>query len=72
MDMFWFLETFQVLAKKRILGDKDGLRHYSYTTSSADTEKDTMCIVPSSETTGNSVNMPKPVHLTNSFFVTIF
>ncbi|KAL2696913.1 hypothetical protein AAEP93_002208 [Penicillium crustosum] len=61
------LDIFQIPTTKKILSDESGLRHYSYTKSYADAENDTTCIIHSSGTTG----MPKPVYLTNGFFMTI-
>ncbi|KAJ5487865.1 hypothetical protein N7530_002165 [Penicillium desertorum] len=60
------LDIFEVPIMKKILGDENGLHHYSYTKSYADAENDTVCIIHSSGTTG----MPKPVYLTNGFFMT--
>ncbi|CAI7667563.1 unnamed protein product [Penicillium bialowiezense] len=61
------LDIFQVPAVKTMLADKSGLRHYAYTKSYADAEDDTILIIHSSGTTG----MPKPVYLTNGFFMTL-
>ncbi|KAK4863281.1 hypothetical protein LT330_002059 [Penicillium expansum] len=61
------LEIFQVPTMKKILGDESGLHHYSYTKSYPDAENDITCILHSSGTTG----MPKPVYLTNGYFMTI-
>ncbi|CAI7614800.1 unnamed protein product [Penicillium glandicola] len=60
------LRIFQVPTMKRILGDESGLHHYPYTKSYADAENDRICIIHSSGTTG----MPKPVYLTNGYFMT--
>ncbi|KAJ6186992.1 hypothetical protein N7519_001900 [Penicillium mononematosum] len=59
------LDIFEVPTME-ILSDESGLHHYSYTKSYADAENDTICIIHSSGTTG----MPKPVYLTNGFFMT--
>ncbi|KUM60291.1 hypothetical protein ACN42_g6826 [Penicillium freii] len=61
------LDIFQIPTMKKILSDESGLHHYSYTKSYVDAENDTTCIIHSSGTTG----MPKPVYLTNGFFMTI-
>ncbi|KAJ5834349.1 hypothetical protein N7447_000375 [Penicillium robsamsonii] len=61
------LDIFQVPTMKEILSDTRGLKHYPYTKSYADAENDTTCIIHSSGTTA----MPKPVYLTNGFFMTI-
>ncbi|KAJ5385268.1 hypothetical protein N7517_003179 [Penicillium concentricum] len=61
------LDIYQVPTMKEILSDERGLQHYPYTKSYADAENDTMCIIHSSGTTA----MPKPVYLTNGFFMTI-
>ncbi|KAJ5694125.1 hypothetical protein N7536_004537 [Penicillium majusculum] len=61
------LDIFQIPTMKQILSDESGLHHYPYTKSYADAENDTTCIIHSSGTTG----MPKPVYLTNGFFMTI-
>ncbi|KAJ5406907.1 hypothetical protein N7465_008191 [Penicillium sp. CMV-2018d] len=61
------LDIFQIPTMKEILSDESGLHHYSYTKSYVDAENDTTCIIHSSGTTG----MPKPVYLTNGFFMTI-
>ncbi|KAJ5435765.1 Male sterility NAD-binding [Penicillium cf. griseofulvum] len=64
---FAALDIFQIPNVEKILSDKSGLHHYPYTKSYADAENDTTCIIHSSGTTG----MPKPVYLTNGFFMTI-
>ncbi|KAJ5309183.1 hypothetical protein N7508_004562 [Penicillium antarcticum] len=61
------LELFQVPALKTVLNEEPGLRYYPYNKSFADAENDTICIIHSSGTTG----MPKPVYLTNGFFMTL-
>lgn len=48
------LDIFQVPAVKTMLADKSGLRHYAYTKSYADAEDDTILIIHSSGTTGES------------------
>ncbi|KAJ5774573.1 hypothetical protein N7457_009469, partial [Penicillium paradoxum] len=50
-----------------IFDDERGLCHYPYSKSYTDAENDTVCIIHSSGTTG----MPKPVYLTNGFFMTL-
>ncbi|KAF9894311.1 hypothetical protein FE257_007814 [Aspergillus nanangensis] len=65
--LFPGLNVFQVPAEKIILGDKSPRLHYTYTKTYADAENDTICIIHSSGTTG----MPKPVYLTNGFFMTL-
>ncbi|KAJ9252890.1 hypothetical protein DTO195F2_7311 [Paecilomyces variotii] len=61
------LEVFRVPTLKEILSNEGGQRSYAYTKSYADAENETLCIIHSSGTTG----MPKPVNLTNGFWMCI-
>lgn len=77
------MDVFVVPTMEIILGNEGGLRSYPYTKSYADVENETLCIIHSSGTTGGCVmntvlpacanyrraGMPKPVHLTNGFFM---
>jgi phenylacetate-coenzyme A ligase PaaK-like adenylate-forming protein len=53
--LFSALDVFRVPAVKTILNDECGLRHYAYTKSFSDAENDTICIIHSSGTTGESL-----------------
>ncbi|KAJ5745729.1 hypothetical protein N7520_010911 [Penicillium odoratum] len=61
------LETLEIPTMTTIFSSEDGLRHYPYEKSYAGAETETFCTIHSSGTTG----MPKPVHLTNGFFMTM-
>jgi nucleoside-diphosphate-sugar epimerase/acyl-CoA synthetase (AMP-forming)/AMP-acid ligase II len=80
------LEIFQVPSLKTIIGDETGLRPYPFTASYEEVENEIICIIHSSGTTGKfypqsglwsftddlySAGMPKPVPLTNGFFMTM-
>ncbi|CAG8130357.1 unnamed protein product [Penicillium salamii] len=79
------LDIFQTPAVNDILKSEAGLHHYAYTKSYAKAEDDTILIIHSSGTTGECIQsknkspwcinsiigMPKPVYLTNGFFMTL-
>ena len=81
------MQFLQIPTLETILGDQLGLDHYPYNQSYADAEDQAICIIHSSGTTGKldpfvklhqrsplillGTGMPKPVYLTNGFFMCV-